>query len=643
MQKLCSKHRQRDGSPNFRAWFDQFAVSCLFAIWILLGWTSVPFAQPLSQVEVTATSSGNIVEFLDGDYAVFAGTQRSDASDWELRSTPNIDFENKSGQGSAEYKSMVGRFQVHRDLLGEEFVAIHLIGIRGNISVSVNGTELFRNYAEVTDQKNSWYRPFLIPVPESVLKTGVNELEIHSFTIKTAGIGRVFIGSNVALQAKQYTRYFWHISAPRAANFAMLAIGILVFLFWIAQRKEIELLWLSISVAFFFIRNHQYYTEEIPFHYKLYSDITVCANYISLVSLAAFYLCYIKFPHRNKIIALMFLVGLPVVVRHLFINFSLSIYLTSAIVLSLVAVVAFRDMLRNRTLERGVLGLGVSVLPIASLHDLVMLILHKGNGHAMYFAVFCGAIYSVAFVTSFGRRSINAISALEHSQIVLEKRVADTRTELMKSEAKRRELLLKQVMATERERLMQEMHDGIGSNLTTALAVARQQKQPTETISVLSRALGDLKLTVDSLEPVEGDIMVLLGNLRHRMAKDLNDAGITCKWEVKDCKPIQWLDATNALHVLRIHNEAISNCLAHSNAKTIRIGCYEKVENDVLGIQTYIIDDGDGFDAQLAEKGKGLVNMRARAASLHGMLSCNSKLGQGTDVRLWIPYVRQTP
>ncbi|MEP6017070.1 MAG: ATP-binding protein [Paracoccaceae bacterium] len=589
-----------------------------------------------------ASPSGNAVEFIDGEYAVFAGTQRSNASDWEVRSTPNIDFENKSGQGSAQIRSMVGRFLVHRDILGEDLIAIHLIGVRGNISVSMNGTELFRNFADVTDQKNSWYRPFLIPVPEAVLTTGANELEIQSFTVKTAGIGRVFIGSNSALQAKQYSRHFWHISAPRAANFAMLAMGLLVFLFWIARKNEIELLWLSISVVLFFVRNHQYYTEEIPFHYKLYSDITVCANYFSLVSLAAFYFCYIKFPHRNKIIMLMFLVGLPIVVRHIFTNSSLVLYLTSAIVLSLVAVVAFRDMLQNRTIERGVLGLGVSVLPIASLHDLTMLILHKGNGHAMYFAVFCGAIYTIAFVASFGRRSLNAISALERSQLVLEKRVADTRSELMDSEAKRRELILAQAMTNERARLMQEMHDGIGSNLTTALAVARQQKQPNETISVLSRALGDLKLTVDSLEPVEGDVMVLLGNLRHRMARDLDKAGITCKWEVKDCRPIEWLDATNALHVLRIHNEAISNILAHSSAKIIRVGCYEKTENNCPGIQTYIKDDGDGFDVQLATKGKGMANMRARAKSLHGVLSCKSEPGHGTDVRLWLPYVRQT-
>ena len=180
----------------------------------------------------------------------------------------------------------------------------------------------------------------------------------------------------------------------------------------------------------------------------------------------------------------------------------------------------------------------------------------------------------------------------------------------------------------------------IGSNLTTALAVARQQKQPAETITVLSRALSDLKLTVDSLEPIEGDIVALIGNLRHRMARDLADAGITCKWEVEDCASIPWLDAPNALHVLRIHNEAISNILTHSKATEMRIGCLEEQREGIDGITTYIADNGSGFDTDLVPQGKGLSNIKSRARSLQGQLSYHSEAGTGTVVRLWLPYVR---
>lgn len=198
-----------------------------------------------------------------------------------------------------------------------------------------------------------------------------------------------------------------------------------------------------------------------------------------------------------------------------------------------------------------------------------------------------------------------------------------------------------QLLPVERGRLMQEMHDGIGSNLITALAVARQQNQPDTTIKTLSRALADLKITVDSLEPVEGDLVALIANLRHRMAGDLRDAGIGCKWEVQPCDPLPWLDAANALHVLRIFQEAIGNVLAHAGATEIRIGCREDQRERIAGVAAYVADNGHGsIDMASRQSGKGIANMKARASSLHGHLDCEACPGEGTLILLWLPYVR---
>jgi uncharacterized protein involved in exopolysaccharide biosynthesis len=74
---------------------------------------------------------------------------------------------------------------------------------------------------------------------------------------------------------------------------------------------------------------------------------------------------------------------------------------------------------------------------------------------------------------------------LANANVTLEQRIAETRAELEASEAARQQLVVSHALAGERERLMQEMHDGIGSNLITALAVARQQKQPVSTIEII--------------------------------------------------------------------------------------------------------------------------------------------------------------
>ena len=615
-------------------------MRCFLILCLMFCYAGSVSAQSISRIETPDIPSGNTKEFVEGEYVLAKGLKTPDIG-WQIDTNPNIDHANKTEQRIGDYRTLTGRFYFDRDAVGPDPTAIYTIGMRGNFSVSVNGDEVFRNFADVSDQKNPWYRPFLIPVPDRALNPNINEIVIHSFSKKTVGVGRVIIGSHPALQTEYKSRFFWNITAPMAANFATLFIGLLIFIFWLSRKQEIELLWLSISGVLWFLRNHQYYTEAIPFDISLYRSLTISSTYFAAAASMAFYLCFIKLPHRNRIITLMFLAGIPLAVLHAVSPLSSTVlYAATGVIAFIVAVLGINDLLRYRNIERGVLGVGILLMPIASVYDFVMLVSYGGDGHATYLSVFVGLIFAGTFMISFGKRVLIAFTKLGRSNLILEQSISETRAELAESEAIRRELIVDQAIASERGRLMQEMHDGIGSNLTTALAVARQKKHPSTTIKVLKRALGDLKLTVDSLEPVEGDLVALIGNLRHRMARDLADAGITCKWEVEDCAPLTWLDATNALHVLRIHNEAISNVLSHSKATEMRIGCIESDHEGVAGISTYLADNGEGFDKNLERQGKGLANISARARSLHGLLFCDSKLGSGTTVRLWLPYIR---
>jgi signal transduction histidine kinase len=282
----------------------------------------------------------------------------------------------------------------------------------------------------------------------------------------------------------------------------------------------------------------------------------------------------------------------------------------------------------------------ISVLTASGIHDIGRFPrVELWEGLDAYVQPFIGLVFCIAFLFSFGKRALTAFTALEGINQTLERRVAEARSDLADSEAKRREMEVTQAIDSERNRLMREMHDGIGSNLVTALAIAERQQQPPATIKTLKRAISDLKITVDSLEPVEGDLVALLANLRHRMTRDLKEAGLTCKWKAEPCAPLPWLDATNALHVLRIFQEAIGNALAHSGATELEIGCRPAALGDRDGLSAYVSDNGVGFEAA-PENGKGIANMRARAEALHGVFDCQSKPGEGTRVEIWLPYHR---
>ena len=623
----------------------RFALLCLMIFVVPSALPSPLSAQSASAYEVTQTASGPIIEFTEGDFILSDGITFPDDG-WERLPNPALYRINETKWRIGDTHSLIGRFRFDRGAIGSSPFALHTISTRNNITVLVNGTEVFRNFAQSSDQMNTWYRPILIPIPDDVLRPGQNEIIFKVYSEESLGIGRVRLGSQIALEAYHQPKFFWQITAPETANFAMLFIGMLVFLFWLGRRQEIELLWLSASTVLWFLRNYQYYAGQAPFELSplgmsVFTGLHIHASYFATAATAAFYLCFTKTAHRKAIISAMFGLGIILSTVHIVnTGTDLILYVPTSVIVVGISVLGFVNLKRNFNIEHGVLGFTMMATPLATWYDLYAAITHQGDGSATYVSIFGGLLYTTAFVISFGKRALDAFADLGKSNVLLEQGIAETRAELATSEAARQELLVEQALVGERGRLMQEMHDGIGSNLITALAVARQQNQPETTIKTLNRALSDLKITVDSLEPIEGDLIALIGNLRHRMAGDLRDAGIACKWEVDDCEPLPWLDAANALHVLRIMQEAIGNVLTHSGADELTIGCKESTRDGVLGIASYVIDNGCGFDMSALSHGKGLGNMEARAHSLHGHLKYNSNPDEGCAVTLWLPYKR---
>jgi signal transduction histidine kinase len=531
-----------------------------------------------------------------------------------------------------------GRMTFDRSQLGSKPLAIYTIGNRDQFKASVNGHELFRNYANTADQVQSWYYPFLIPVPQDVLKDGTNEIVFQNSGWRWLAIGRTSIGPQETLQRKYNAQILLRIQGPIIANAMMAFLGLYALVLWAVRRAEPELLFLSLTAGFWLIRNYHFYTTSLPIAPEAFVGLTHVSLYFAAAASASFGLSFLKTPHHQRIINAMFGFGIFVSLLHAFSPLSpLVIMVPTFIIALMTSVVGALGLRSARSPDHLMVCVVMASIIVSATHDFGRNS-DLWDGVGFYFQPYVGFFFTSVFLFSFGRRAQHAFVQLGRTNETLEKRVTQVRQELALSETNRRALEIDQAIAQERVRMMREMHDGIGSNLVTALAIAEHQNQPDSMVKTLKRALSDIKITVDSLESIDGDIVVLIANLRHRMNNDLRDAGLEVSWKVEECRPVSWLDSVSALHVARIIQEAISNVIEHAKAKRITIGCSEELHGGASGISIFVADNGSGFKAQQRIDGKGIANMSARAQAIGAILSFSSETSLGTTVELWLSY-----
>jgi len=189
----------------------------------------------------------------------------------------------------------------------------------------------------------------------------------------------------------------------------------------------------------------------------------------------------------------------------------------------------------------------------------------------------------------------------------------------------------------ERQRLMHDMHDGVGSHLIALLRMAESgTASPAAMADLLRAAIEELRLTIDSLEPLEHDLATLLATLRNRVGRRLEGAGLALEWQMADMPPLPWLEPAQALQVLRLVQEAITNVVKHARARTLSVSAGPVGD----ALEVCIADDGWGFDAATVVGGQGLPSMRKRAQALGAELHVDAAPGAGCRVRLRLPSAR---
>ncbi|MEY2926558.1 MAG: hypothetical protein RL367_1035, partial [Pseudomonadota bacterium] len=415
---------------------------------------------------------------------------------------------------------------------------------------------------------------------------------------------------------------------------------LIVLLSWIPRPKESIFYWSAATCLLWVFRNLQYYLDAPPFDGRTFWQMTVYGHFALMIALYGFAATFLELPNKNRLIWVFSGLGTGLILlRAVMVDGDLGDRICYAlgvpVALSVVFIFARDCWRRPNAIHIAMLAAMVGAISF-TFHDFGIT-LGAWQGMTFYLEPYSSMLVTSVWGGAQVFKMIAAMGEVELLNTTLEQRVADATGLLVKSETARRELEVARAVDQERERLMFEIHDGIGSNLVTALAIAEKQNESPATVKMLKRSLAELRIAVDSLEPVDGELSLLLANLRYRMEPELERAGISLDWQVGQCPPITWLDATGSLHILRILQEAISNIIGHAGADLITVKCHAAHHGGRDGIRVTVADNGIGLPLSAEARGKGLSSMHARASSLNGYLSVENAACGGAALTLWVP------
>ncbi|HEV7776846.1 MAG TPA: sensor histidine kinase [Luteibacter sp.] len=464
----------------------------------------------------------------------------------------------------------------------------------------------------------------------------------HSQDTQVA-LSSLWLGQATALRPRYHVRQWLQQELPGMLNAAFLAVGLFALFVWFKRRHESSYMFFFVLATVSFLRGLHFYVP-VPIANDWFAWLTV-NSLLWLVTVVHLFICRLHGrPLRVFSLGMMIaaaLVGLLTLpVLAIWPNtpkLTPLIYAATGLTSIIVSIIGW-VLAGNHSNEARLVSVGLFVCTLFGVSDWAV----QNNvisPEGWYLGAYANAITFATFGILMYRRYVAAVGEVERVNASLARRLQVREAELEISHRLLHEAGLRQTISEERQRLMQDMHDGLGSSLISAIRLVDHGGLSDQKFSqVLKTCLDDLKLAIDSMEPIEANLLLLLATLRFRMEPRLEGAGISLLWEVQELPALDWLDRTSALHILRIIQESLSNILHHTLAVQIRVG----TSLEAGGVQVSIEDNGQGFDVEKAlgtPSGRGLHNQRRRAEAIGGKVAWHSGPG-GTRFTLWVPLER---
>ena len=520
--------------------------------------------------------------------------------------------------------------------------------IGSSAEVWLNGSVLARLGDPSQSNQDDYAKgPQYITIPERLLgQVNVMRIHIRADGGRFAGLSEMELGPEAEVRPRYATAYQWRVVASAAVAIFSLMVGMGALTLWFTQvdpskpvmyRRDGIYLVAGLGELCWAVRVGDAALIQQPLAWPWWGGVIT-------VALAGWMCCMALFCHRVAgwhlhrtmpwmRVVLTALFGGAFVASALSFALQKPIYLTVWLACANVLFIAYALVYFHaawRRADRTWLALALAgVLNVAAgVHDWIAIRIsadYDGNNWIRYSSVLFAMVLWYVVLARFRAASAQSRELMT----TLASRVAQKEAELKASYGQLEALARAQERTDERTRILRDMHDGVGSHISSAIrqlqtgVESNKSTCSAEVLLTLRDAMDQLKLSIDSIHLPPGDVNALLANLRYRLEPRFNAMGIDLQWDVDLLPVLPNLDVNGMRQLQFMLFEALSNVLQHAHAKVLRMAAHVAPDG---GVVVQVVDDGQGFDA-LSPQRKGLLSMHERATAIGAQLNISSQPG----------------
>lgn len=556
-------------------------------------------------------------------------------SGWQHVQLPDVGMQRVAGKADEnQVQTIWYRFQISPQRVADSTEPHELFFYMprwqtvGQVSLYGDNRLLWRSRGDFV--WNAFNQPVWVNLdpPEMTDRVRTVLLRIDSVPGLGSGISSAWIGPESTLAWRYQTRMALQVHLLLITGIAFAALGLFCLAVWYRRRQE-NLYLLCFMASLFFAGRYLHYvtplnTSIISSAWFGWMSINSLNWLIIVILIFNLRLCKRHYP-KLELGMLASVIAQSMLTLPLFESSEKIASLSSHVYLLVFALTfpACILALRAAWKERSGPGLTLALVNVIGFpfgaHD-IMLHGYTMNMEQVYLLPLAQMAFFIIFAFIILRRYVHGIENLERGRELLALRLQERETELAASYEKLREVERRDLLSRERQRLMRDMHDGLGGSLTGMLRMMDRDVFDAEQLkAAVQECVDELRLTIDSLEPVDSDISVLLAGLRFRLQPRLNAAGIRLSWRVEALPPLPWLTPAYAIHVIRIVQEVVTNIVKHAGASEIVFFTHA----DALHASICIEDNGQGYLGVPVQEtnGRGLNNVRYRASLLNAKVT----------------------